>query len=166
MSDRTRCEECNEPFKTRGPEDGKRLAIWGVGMSGHNTSALLCAGCYARFKELGSGGMRPLQEQSSGHPALRTGLCLLCYKKSEGSLCTKCAQGSAEEHRGLAGAINRLRSAPCDHCAEESVGVVVFAGNGISPFCEQHARSYRSLDFIPALGFVKYGSVPHVVAGR
>jgi hypothetical protein len=44
VSDRTRCEECNEPFKTRGPEDGKRLAIFAVGMSGHNTACLLCAG--------------------------------------------------------------------------------------------------------------------------
>jgi hypothetical protein len=111
-------------------------------------------------------GRRPLQEQSSGHPARRPGLCLQCYSKSEGILCAKCARVSAEEHRELAGAISRLRSAPCGHCPAESIGVVVFAGNGASPFCEFHARDYRSLDFIPALGFVKYGSVPHVVVGR
>jgi hypothetical protein len=101
------------------------------------------------------------RREESGHPALRTGLCLLCYGKSEGSLCTKCARSSADEHRALAGAISRLRGTPCQYCGSESIGVVVFAGNGISPFCEQHARSYRSLDFIPALGFV-----PHVVVGR
>jgi hypothetical protein len=57
VSDRTRCEECNSAFTTRGPEDGKRLAIFAVGMSGHNTACLLCAGCWARFEELGSGGI-------------------------------------------------------------------------------------------------------------
>jgi hypothetical protein len=57
MSDRTQCGECNAAFTTRGPEDGKKLAIWAVGSSGHTTSCLLCAGCYARFRELGSGGI-------------------------------------------------------------------------------------------------------------
>jgi hypothetical protein len=66
MSDRTRCEECQEAFKTRGPEDGKRLAIWAVGLSGHSTAALLCAGCYARFQELGSGGIPNAYGQSQG----------------------------------------------------------------------------------------------------
>jgi hypothetical protein len=57
VSDRTCCENCQEAFKTRGPEDGKRLAIFAVGMSGHNTACLLCAGCWARFQELGSCGI-------------------------------------------------------------------------------------------------------------
>jgi hypothetical protein len=58
------CAECSEPFKTRGPEDGKRLAIWAVGMSGHTTAALLCAQCWERFQSQGTGGIPNAHRQS------------------------------------------------------------------------------------------------------
>jgi hypothetical protein len=109
--------------------------------------------------------VRAARREEYGHPAKRQGSCLQCYSKTEGILCKKCSLSSAEEHRALAGAIGKLRGSKCEHCAAESIGVVVFAGNGVSQFCEFHARDYRSLDFIPALGFVKYGSIPALVVG-
>jgi hypothetical protein len=111
-------------------------------------------------------GRRPLQEQRSGHPALRPGLCVQCYGKAAGILCPRCTRETAAEHHGLAGAISRLSSTSCQHCSSESIGVVVFAGNKILPFCEPHVREWRGLDFIPALGFVKYVSIPALVVGH
>lgn len=57
MSDRTRCAECNEPFRTRGPEDGKKLAMFAVEYGGGLTSALLCGDCHGKFKERGTSGI-------------------------------------------------------------------------------------------------------------
>jgi hypothetical protein len=65
MSDgRKSCAECSEPFKTRGPGDGKRLAIWAVGLTGHTTAALLCAACHTRYKEKGVGAIPNAYSQS------------------------------------------------------------------------------------------------------
>jgi hypothetical protein len=63
---RRQCAECKEPFKTRGPGDGKRLAIWAVGLTGHTTAALLCAACHTRFEEHGTGGIPNAHRQSRG----------------------------------------------------------------------------------------------------
>jgi hypothetical protein len=56
VSDRTRCAECNTAFTTRGPEDGKRLAIWATHPLRFGSScALLCATCWTNFQERGPG---------------------------------------------------------------------------------------------------------------
>jgi hypothetical protein len=109
--------------------------------------------------------VRAARREEYGHPAKRQGSCLQCYSKADGPLCAKCARSSAEEHRGLSGAIGKLRGTPCSYCAAESVGVVVFAGGHGTPFCEHHAREWRALDFIPSKGVVSYGSLPRVVVG-
>jgi hypothetical protein len=110
---------------------------------------------------------RAVSKEESGHPALRPHNCIQCFSSKAGGIsCSKCSRAAYEEHKALARIISRLRGAPCNYCAAESVGVIVFAGNHVVAFCEADARSYRSLDFVPQHGYVNYGSLPHLVGEK
>jgi hypothetical protein len=106
---------------------------------------------------------RSLSHWRSGHPALRSNLCLQCYRHSDvGILCSACSRASAEEHRDQVANINKRRGSLCRYCSEESVGVGFFSG-GCTAFCEKHVREWRSLDFTPRHGFVSYSALPGLV---
>jgi hypothetical protein len=77
------------------------------------------------------------------------------------------ARVNAAEHRDIVPAISKRKGSPCSHCFEESVGTLIFAGKGnLFLLCEYHARDYKSLDFIPSMGFVTYGSIPAIIPAR
>jgi hypothetical protein len=89
--------------------------------------------------------------------------CLLCRRRSERILCEACGRRSAEENRGIVGAISKRRSSPCFHCSEISCGCVIFGRDGIYPLCAYHAVDFKKSDIIRANGFVSYGAIPAVV---